>query len=410
MSDHNNNDGRQLELSFEPSKSRRNLDLQKPTILEHTSDQNLPSKPVKSDENEVTHNLVKPEHTSKEQLPSDSTKGDENDGTQVRTNLDHTSEGQQNTEIEKNGENEDSQISANIKEFTSKQLASELEKRDGYKVLRKLTIPERVDSPLEEGESYGLYVDCETTGLNFKNDEIIEIGMVQFKYREPGEITAITEIYNSLQQPENKSISAEITRITGINMDDVEDQKIDLKEVDKLLNNADIVIAHNAQFDRPFFERLSPSFKNKNWACSVNDIPWRTSGMSMGKLDYLAFQFGFFFDGHRAKNDCFAGIEILKQKRPDSEKTYFEILLKNAQLESFIIWAVKAPYDLKDVLKDNRYRWNNGDNGKPKSWYKEVTKDKLEEETSFLKLEIYINGGNPTIETITAATRYSNRT
>lgn len=408
MSDHNNNDGRQLEFNVEPPKSRKILDLHKPTNLEHTSDEELPSKPVTSEEDEVTHKPVKPEHTSKEHLSSDSTKDDENEGTYEPTNLDHTSEDQRDIEIKKSGENGVSQMPANIKEFTSKELASELEKREGYKVLRKLTIPEQVDSPLEEGESYGLYVDCETTGLSFKNDEIIEIGMIQFKYRESGEITDITGTYSSLSDPK-KPISKEITDITGIKPEEVKGKKINLTKVEKILENADLVIAHNAHFDRPFFERLSSSFEDKNWACSINDIPWRTSGMSMGKLDYLAFKFEFFFDGHRAVNDCFAGIEILKQKLPKSEQSCFKFLLESSRRKTFIFWAEKAPYDLKDVLKDNRYRWNNGENGKPKSWYKEVSEEKRHEEESFLEQEIYFNRGRPKIDTITAKTRYSKR-
>jgi DNA polymerase-3 subunit epsilon len=39
-----------------------------------------------------------------------------------------------------------------------------------------------------------------------------------------------------------------------------------------LMKDVQVVIAHNAKFDRPFVEGRWPLFQHLNWACSINDI------------------------------------------------------------------------------------------------------------------------------------------
>jgi len=69
-------------------------------------------------------------------------------------------------------------------------------------------------------------------------------------------------------------IPAEITRLTGITDEMVAGQMIDIGELRALIELADLVIAHNPAFDRPFCEAFSPVFAEKAWACSVSEIDW----------------------------------------------------------------------------------------------------------------------------------------
>jgi DNA polymerase-3 subunit epsilon len=79
-----------------------------------------------------------------------------------------------------------------------------------------------------------------------------------------------------------------------------------MARVDSLLAGADLVIAHNAGFDRPFVEGLLPQAQGLNWACSFADIDWTAAGHSSAKLSYLASALGWFYDAHRAEMDCHA--------------------------------------------------------------------------------------------------------
>lgn len=94
--------------------------------------------------------------------------------------------------------------------------------------------------------------DLETTGLNPSSDEIIEVGLARFRDGQ------VVETYQSLVKPA-KPIPADITHLTGIHQEDVEDAPV----IDDIL--ADMrgvfaettVIAHNVGFDRAFLRKHS---------------------------------------------------------------------------------------------------------------------------------------------------------
>ena len=89
--------------------------------------------------------------------------------------------------------------------------------------------------------------DLETTGLDAASDEIIEIGIARFQDGK------LVDQFQSLVNP-SKPIPREITQLTGIDQEDVEDQpRIDelLTDVAKIIGDLPVV-AHNVQFDVGF--------------------------------------------------------------------------------------------------------------------------------------------------------------
>ena len=69
-----------------------------------------------------------------------------------------------------------------------------------------------------------------------------------------------------------------------------------------------------------------------------------------------------------------------------------------------------SPFESKDRLKERGYRWNGGEDGRPKSWYKEVDQVDQADEVEFLKAEIYQREVEPRVDKVTAFQRYSART
>ena len=240
-------------------------------------------------------------------------------------------------------------------------------------------------------------------------DKVIELAMVPFEYDDSGKIYRVLPAYNSLQDP-GIPISPLITSITGITNEMVKGHQIDLQEVAKLVESADLVIAHNARFDRPFVELLSDSFKNIDWACSIADINWNEEGMEGVKLEYLAYKYGFFYEGHRATIDCQAGIEILSQALPASNEPVLKRLLEYAKRVDIRLFAEGAPFDKKDDLKKRGYRWSPGGPGSRKAWYIDLLESELDSEMVYLNQEIFPRavGSLPT-EKYTAKERYSRR-
>lgn len=211
--------------------------------------------------------------------------------------------------------------------------------------------------------------------------------------------------YSGLQQP-SVPIPTEITRLTRSTDEMVAGQSIDTARLKSLIEPADIVIAHNAGFDRPFCEAFSPVFANKAWACSVSEVDWSARGFEGSKLGYLIGQSGYFHDGHRAVDDCFALLEVLGQTRSGSTVTPFAELYLASQRSKARIYAENSPFDMKDHLKARGYRWSDGSDGRPKSWWVELPEEQLEEELHFLRAEIYLWDADPTVKYLTALGRF----
>ena len=275
-----------------------------------------------------------------------------------------------------------------------------------YRILRKLEPRQIAEVIRPEFPFKGIILDTETTGLSHRKDEIIEVGVIAFTFDAQGAIGDVTGTYAGLQQP-RVPVPAEITKLTGITNEMVAGQVIDMRALRSFIEPADLIIAHNAGFDRPFCEAFSPVFSGKAWACSNSEIDWRRRGFEGTKLGYLVGQAGFFHDGHRAVDDCFALLEILARADDAHPTTAFAELHRASQRSRVRIFAENSPYDLKDHLKARGYRWSDGSAGRPKSWWIEVDEPDLEGELCYLRTEIYqYPEADPPTRYLTAVDRF----
>ena len=284
----------------------------------------------------------------------------------------------------------------------------ELESTGNYRVLKKLQPSKHYNHPDETDTKLAIYLDLETTGLDYKENEIIEIGLIPFEYSVDGRIFKVHDAFNQFQEP-SEPIPDEITKITGITNNMVSGHEIDKESVTEIIESASIIIAHNANFDRKFAEKFLSIFADKPWACSMTQIGWAEEEFDSLKLEYLGMKSGFFYEAHRASNDCYAGIELLSLELPKSRKLALNVLLETARQSTFRIWAEGAPFDLKDLLKQRGYRWNDGNDGQPKSWYKDITEESLDRELSYLKSEIFQKDIDIPKVKFNAFDRFSNR-
>ena len=289
-------------------------------------------------------------------------------------------------------------------------LAAILSGSNQYRVIEKYQRPEyyntgNPDNP--ELKLIGVFLDIEATGLSYTQDKLIELGMVKFEYTQDGRIFRLLDEFSGYQDP-NMPIPEAISKLTSITDNMVKGHRINADEVDSYLNNVDIIIAHNAQFDRTFFEMTFPTIAPKAWGCSMYDIDWKNEGISSHKLEYIAYKYNFFFEGHRAIIDCLAGIHILAQKLLISKELVLKQLLTNSQALRFKLWVTNSPYDSKDLLKARGYRWSMNQNDKHRAWSIELTEDKVAEEINYLRSNIY--GGssiNIPVEIFDAYSRFS---
>lgn len=293
-----------------------------------------------------------------------------------------------------------------LAELTEDQMVEQLVQTGRYRILKRLE-PRAIARVIRpEFPLRGVIVDTETTGLDYRKDEIIEIGAIGFTFDAAGNIGDVIDLYGGLQQP-SIPIPADITKLTGISDEMVAGQAIDLATLERLILPADLIIAHNAPFDRPFCEIFSRIFVDKAWACSNAEIEWKARGYEGTKLGYLIGQSGYFHDGHRAVDDCFALLEVLAREGESGASTAFAELYEASKRSRVRIFAEGSPFDMKDVLKARGYRWSDGSDGRPKSWWVELDEGALESELHYLRTEIYRwPDTDPPVRRLTAFDRF----
>lgn len=222
-------------------------------------------------------------------------------------------------------------------------------------------------------------LDFETTGLEHDTSEVIELGLVKVSYSPSAmRITAVLDVLSAYEEPK-KPISELITALTGITDEMVAGKRIDDAAVNEKLRDVDLIVAHNASFDRPFFDRRFPGHEGRAWACSASGVDWPGLGFESRKLEYLLMRLGYFYEGHRAATDCLAVVWLLNTL-PEA----LAGLIAGANVRTVRIAAFGAPFDVKDELKGRGYRWHDGTTGANKHWGTEINADDVPAELAYL--------------------------
>jgi DNA polymerase-3 subunit epsilon len=301
------------------------------------------------------------------------------------------------------------------RKMDQEQMALALEATGQYRVLRRFVPAESYQLDDEKIEANRvrsvLVVDVETTGLKKDWDKIIDIGLVLAEFdRVSGQVLRVLERYSGFEDP-GRPIPEEITRLTGIRDEDVLGQTFDDARVDALIARADLVVAHNAPFDRGFLELRFPSFQRKWWACSQREAPWSQMMTGSTKLEWLAFQIGgCFYDAHRALVDAEVTLFILSRMGPGG-RPILSHLLEVSGRKTYCVWAEGAPFDAKDKLKlEMGYSWSDGASpDKPiKAWFKQGVVD-LDAELETLARTVYLKSSVVTVDAMTGYERFTDR-
>ena len=287
-------------------------------------------------------------------------------------------------------------------------MAQTLQAHPDYKVLRRL-VPCTNYGPATPGAVTRrvLILDTETTGLDARSEKIIELAMLAVEVdTTTGLPVGEVEIYEDFEDP-GKPIPDAIVQITGIDSAMVQGHRLNDARVNEMVARADLIVAHNAGFDRPFVEARLPVFAGKAWACSFAGIDWKAQGTGSAKLEFLAHECGVFYDAHRAQVDCHALLQVLARPLPKAPQTGLACLMTAAQNTRYKLRAVGAPFESKDKLKARGYRWD----AEGRVWTTTLpSQDALQAEGAWLKVEVYgSRGARVVIEALDSLVQFSAR-
>ena len=302
-------------------------------------------------------------------------------------------------------------------EADPERMAQVLEAHPDYRVLRRLVPTLHFDRVPQGPVRTLLVLDTETTGLEAAKEKVIELALLRVAVdTATGLPVGPVQVYDGLEDP-GRPIPPAITDITGITDAMVRGQRLDEALIAQMVVGVDLVVAHNAGFDRPFVEARLPEFARLPWACSFADLDWKALGQSSAKLENLALACGWFYDAHRAETDCHALLAVLAQPegrfRPAKPEegaavnaTGLSRLLAAADQTHHRLQATGAPFEAKDVLKARGYRWD----GQQRVWGTTLRSEAaLADELAWLASTVYHSPTRVRVERVGAHQRYSAR-
>lgn len=208
-------------------------------------------------------------------------------------------------------------------------------------------------------------VDCETTGLDTKNDHIIEIAAARFTFDE------ILLTKETLIDPK-VAISKESIAIHNITQDMVEGKPTIESVLPEFLDflGTDTIVGHGIEFD---INIIAETAKKHAIPCKIKETPFidtlrlaRLYGeSSVNSLEYLRQHFNIEPHGaHRAMSDVLVNIKVFKHLAHNfrSTKDIFERLKRPIELKTmplgkhkgrkfrdipmqYLYWAGKQNFD-----------------------------------------------------------------
>lgn len=278
----------------------------------------------------------------------------------------------------------------------SEALADRLAEYPDYRILRALPPPYAsmpVNGSPPEGRCIAL-LDVETTSLDPVAGSIIELAIKLCWVDGQGNLLGHFPIFSWLQDP-GHPLDENIAQLTGLTNANLAGKAIDDEAVNRLLDRADLLVAHNARFDLAWILQRWPDLCEKPWACSCTEVPWQSLGLEGRSQHHLLLQHGAFTTAHRAPADVWALFWLLQQPRsdPDSdqgdaasaERTHLQRMLAASDRETIRVDAVNAPFAKKNVLQARGYSWD--PHLLRKVWWREVLPEAVEAEQLWFQRE-----------------------
>lgn len=268
----------------------------------------------------------------------------------------------------------------------------------GYRLSRRIRPEYFVGLPRLEGEHAhrGIILDVETTGKVVGQSKTIQLAMLEVFFTARG-ISRLGESLCELNDPKAK-IPDEAVAVHGLTNEKLKGNAFSGGRIREFLDGTEVVIAHNASFDRKFVERDLPNagFDELPWACSLRDINWAARGVNSPKLEYIALSQGAYYGAHDAGEDVLATAFCLNGAPSDHGHTPFAEMLRNAQRDTvrITVRGSRLVGGTSGKIKDRGYVWS-GDHGlelggRPKRWWREIPGDEAstQEEATWLRQNV----------------------
>ena len=194
-----------------------------------------------------------------------------------------------------------------------------------------------------------LILDTETTGLDPQRDRCIEVGAVLFDVPHRSVLSQVSFLLPCEQNPAQavNGIDPQLTR-------QPQPWQQGLQCFEALVAAADLLVAHNAVFDRQWFGIAPLPQLNKPWLCSMEDIRWpadRQLRANPSVRDLALAHSVPVWAAHRALTDCIYLAQVF-ERCADLE----ELLVQG--LEPRRLYRARLSYEERHKAREAGFRWN----------------------------------------------------
>jgi len=194
-----------------------------------------------------------------------------------------------------------------------------------------------------------LILDTETTGLDPQTDRCIEVGAVLFDVAHRSVLSQV-----SFLLPCEHNAAMGVNGIEASLTQQPHPWQQGLQCFEALLDAADLVVAHNAAFDRQWFglDPLPPI--HKPWLCTMEDIRWPADRQLRPNPSVrdLALAYAVpVWAAHRALTDCIYLAQVFERC------TDLELLLEQG-LEPRRLYRARLSYEERHQAREAGFRWN----------------------------------------------------
>jgi DNA polymerase III subunit epsilon len=217
-----------------------------------------------------------------------------------------------------------------------------------------------------------LIIDTETTGLDPKRDVIVEVAVCLYDLQLGTPIASFAALARG-----DSNAAEHINGIPVASLAEAFEQERLWVAVCDLMASSDVVLAHNASFDKSFVEASAgfkqtwdlsgkdPNHKQVPWVCTLNHVQW-PGHRSRNDLASLALSLGVpVIAAHRAMTDVDTLVRILtrtKELGVDLQKLIGDAMAPRVKVCAVVSFAEK------DKAKAAGFTWE----ADKKQWTKEA--------------------------------------
>ena len=215
-----------------------------------------------------------------------------------------------------------------------------------------------------------LIIDTETTGLEPDQHQVIELGAILYSVDHQTPLHQLSTLIFAPDNPQEQR-----NRIPSSVLPYISDsiQTRFLRMFMEMVGEADFAVAHNAEFDRQWFNDnplpvLYKDMKPMQWLCTMTDFSFPQQNRSNDSLVNLALSHGIgVSSAHRALTDCQL-IATLFDRMDNLESMITHALRPKA------LYKAEVSFAEKDLAKEAGFQWNTVI---PKAWTKKMVEEDI---------------------------------